>query len=86
MYVRDGIVTNIRSSSRAGSAEFLLLDSVFPTRKGLLAGVYKAPSVNGIQDFQNILGEYSHRCEDVIVIGDFNEDRLKLNTDICCAT
>lgn len=83
LYVMKGIKTKIIKASHKLKSEYLFVELIFPNFKILVAAYYKAPKVDEINAFNDVLSELTPNYADVILLGDFNENLL-CNMDGSC--
>lgn len=85
MYLRKGFTYNIISTSQGISSEYLFIEIVFPDSKILLGVYYKAPKVKEIDVFETIVSELSASYEDIVILGDFNENQYDMVNNWQCS-
>lgn len=83
LYVREGINYNILKVSEKLASEYLFIEVVFPDSKILVGAYYKAPGVKELDVFENLLLDVSVAYEDILMLGDFNENYLGTVTGNC---
>lgn len=76
IYVMNGIKTKVVRSSIGVKSEFLFIELIFPNFKVLVGGYYKAPNVDEIDLFEDVLTELMPGYADVVVLGALNENLL----------
>jgi len=83
-YIRKGLNYKVIATSEGIKSEYLFLEIVFPDSKILVGAYYKAPKVEELDVFENIVAELSDAYDDVIILGDFNENQFdKVNNRPC---
>lgn len=88
VFVRNGMVARLVSRSDNGGTEYIFVEVILPLGKILIATVYKAPRVDEILEFGEVVGSLTDRFDDIIILGDLNEDMSKIVNGVCtkCAT
>lgn len=85
VYIKKGIKSKVVASSMALKSEYLFFEVIFPNHKILFGSYYKAPNVDEIDEFEAVLSDLSVSYNDVIVLGDFNENLLTVNSMGVCS-
>lgn len=85
VYIRKGIKTKVIKSSVGLRSEYMFFEVIFPNYKILFGAYYKAPDVDEIDEFDAVVAELSPSYADVIVLGDFNENLLRINSAGVCS-
>lgn len=82
IFIREHIRCKVVASSesrgpnRTGT-EYIFMEIVCPTQKALFGVVYKAPDVDELDVFADLLSSLTPQYNEIIICGDFNEDILK---------
>lgn len=74
LYVREGPYYRVLKLSENVSSEYLFVEVIFPDSKVLVGAYYKAPRVNEFDVLRNLLHEVTVSYEDILLLGDFNEN------------
>lgn len=83
IYISSNIKARVVSNSCTGARElfkcnYLFVELIFPSSIVLFGVVYKPPAVDELPILDKILSELTPEYDDVLVMGDFNENVL------CC--
>lgn len=83
MYIREDLNYKVVKVSEKVSSEFLFVELIFPDSKVLVGAYYKAPRVGELDVLEDVLLELTVRYDDVLLLGDFNEDLLGAASGQC---
>lgn len=83
IYIKSCLKYKIVKLSEDIATEYLFLEIIFPDSKILIGAVYKAPSVDEINILTTDLLELTDCYDNIIIAGDFNENLLAINSNIC---
>lgn len=88
LYIRENLNYKLLKVSEKVSSEFLFIEVIFPDCKILVGAYYKAPKVRELDVFEDVLLELSVSYDDILLLGDFNENYLGSITGECsyCAS
>lgn len=85
VYIRKGLNYKVLTSSEGIKSEFLFLEIIFPDSKILVGAYYKAPKVEELDIFENVVAELTDACDDIIILGDFNENQYDMVNNNPCS-
>lgn len=80
VYSKKGLKTKVISLSKDLKSEYVFFEVIFPNHKILVGAYYKAPDVDEIDKFEEVLSDLSPLYTDVVVLGDFNENLLSIDS------
>lgn len=83
LYIKKDIKTKVIKASSKLKSEYLFVELIFPNYKILVAAYYKAPDVDEINEFSDVVAEMIQNYADVILLGDFNENLLRNMSGTC---
>lgn len=83
LYIRKDLNYKVVKVSDKVSSEFLFIEVIFPDSKILVGGYYKAPNVKELDVLENVLLELTVQYDDVLLLGDFNENILGVSDGQC---
>lgn len=76
MYIRKDLNYRVVKVSENVSSEFLFIEIIFPDSKILVGAYYKAPRVEELDVLEETLLELTVQYDDILLLGDFNENFL----------
>lgn len=85
LYIRKGLNYKVLDTSEGISSEYLFIEVIFPDSKMLVGAYYKAPKVEEIDIFETVVTELTASYEDIIIVGDFNENQYDMINDLPCS-
>lgn len=85
IYLRKGLNYKVVASSQGISSEYLFIEIIFPDSKILLGAYYKAPNVDEVDVFESVVSELATSYDDVIILGDFNENQFDKVNNLPCS-
>lgn len=85
IYIRKGLNYKVVAASEGISSEYLFIELVFPDSKILIGAYYKAPKVEELDVFETTMMELTTSYEDIIILGDFNENQYDVVNDLPCS-
>lgn len=83
MYIRKSLNFKVLKLSDKVSSEFLFVEVIFPDSKILVGAYYKAPKVIELDVLKDVLLELSVLYDDILLLGDFNENHLGAVNGTC---
>ena len=83
LYVREGLNYRVLKLSENVSSEYIFIEVIFPDSKILVGAYYKAPKVDELDDLKEVLLEVTVSYQDIILLGDFNENYLGAISGTC---
>lgn len=88
LYIRESLNYKVVKVSDKISSEFVFVEVIFPDSKILVGAYYKAPRVRELDVLEDVLLELTVSYDDVLLLGDFNENFLGAISGQCsfCAS
>lgn len=85
LYIRESLNYKVIKMSDKISSEFLFIEVIFPDSKLLVGAYYKAPNVRELDVLEDVLLELTVSYDDVLLLGDFNENLLGVTSGNCAS-
>lgn len=76
VYVKKGLKVKVVRTADGIKSEYLFMEIIFPNSKILFGAYYKAPKVDEIYEFDEVLYKLATNYDDIIITGDLNENLL----------